>query len=288
MAVSHPFRRFGKKPPRDDHRTLRLAKYITKLPAVPASCDHASKVLHWPMDGNNDFGDCVLAAAEHAIRDWTAYAGADTHISESQVIALYRQLSPNDDGLVMLDTLNLWRKSGLWADQIDAYAALDVTSIDQARAAIYLFGSVSIGMALPDTNTFGPWTMLSGPKDEANGHAVILVGYDDASMTFTVVTWGQTMPMSYAWYVTYVEEAYAILSRDWLGAQGSSPDGFDYAALAADLAGITGSAPPEPPPPPPQPPIPPNPAPGCLSPAGVKHVVSGLHTLIKYIEKHTT
>lgn len=256
--------RLGKRAARHDQRTLRFQQYVRldELPPIPAAVDHESRVESWPMDGNDQKGSCVLAAAEHAIRDWSTYADHLKQISEAQVVSLYDQLSPNDDGLEVLSTLNLWRRSGLWADQIEAYTALDLKDHDQCRAAIYLFGSVNIGMSLPDQHTFGPWTTVTGAPNPAKGHDVLLVSYNATGPV--AVTWGSTLQLSWAWYDKYVDEAYAVLSKDWLTAAGYNPDGFDWPALQQDLAALTGGPVPIPQPPP-EPPIPPLPTPpGCL------------------------
>lgn len=265
--------KFGRKPTRLDRRTLRFCDYLpSKLPTPPATIDHSSEVAKWLMDGNDQYGDCVMACLAHQILDWTTYAGSPRQPTEAQVVAEYLKLSPNDDGLVILDTLNEWRQAGFWSDKIDAFVSLDAGDLTQAKLGIQYFGSINIGLALPDKNTFGPWDAVQGAPDPNNGHCVALVGYDATG--FFAVTWGSIIHMSWAFYQKYSGpgaqgEAYAILSRDWLNAQGLDVDGFDYPTLASDLNQITGSvAPPPPPPPPPQPPQPPQPptppGPGCL------------------------
>jgi hypothetical protein len=62
--------------------------------------------------------------------------------------------------------------------------------------------------------------------------------------------------MTWEFFDTYVDEAYAILAQDFLSEANKAPNGFDVAALAADLAlvGQMESPPFEPPlvnPPPP-------------------------------------
>jgi hypothetical protein len=246
-------RRLGKRPPKVDRRTLRFAKYRTReLPVPPLTEDHYSRIASWPVLSNTKYGDCVLAGSAHMIQDWTAYASTERCPSEQEVVDLYLQLSPNDEGLYILDTLNLWRQSGLWGDIIEAFVLLDRGDVGQAKQAIHLFGAIKIGMSLPDQNTFGPWERVQGPPNPSNGHDVALVGYDATG--FWVVTWGTLIHMSYAWFTKYTDEAYAVLSKDWLNSVGESDDGFDFATLWDDLAALTG----EPPGPPVDPPSPPS------------------------------
>jgi hypothetical protein len=46
--------------------------------------------------------------------------------------------------------------------------------------------------------------------------------------------------MSWQFYQTYMDEAFAVLSPDWISAKlGKAPSGFDMAALKQDLAAVT-------------------------------------------------
>ncbi|HKD36500.1 MAG TPA: hypothetical protein VKB78_06855, partial [Pirellulales bacterium] len=75
-------------------------------------------------------------------------------------------------------------------------------------------------------------------------------------------TWGQLKRMTWAFYDAYVDEAYAILAQDFLSDVGKAPNGFDIAALAADLEQVGQmQSPPMPLPPAPNPPPPAPPAP---------------------------
>jgi hypothetical protein len=68
--------KLGKSPPEFDSRTLLLGKYLEKgLTAPPDSMDHTAAVSSWPMFGNDQYGDCTIAAAGHMIEEWTANTG---------------------------------------------------------------------------------------------------------------------------------------------------------------------------------------------------------------------
>lgn len=56
--------------------------------------------------------------------------------------------------------------------------------------------------------------------------------------TLTVVTWGRLQELTWRFWDRYCEEAYCILSPDFL-AGGHAPNGFDLEALRADLALVT-------------------------------------------------
>src|SRR5207302_3870022 len=69
--------RFGKHPPKFDYRNLRFGTYAAKLGAAPDHDDVLPRVYSkvgvsdpavlFPMDGNDTYGDCTIAAVAHAI-----------------------------------------------------------------------------------------------------------------------------------------------------------------------------------------------------------------------------
>jgi hypothetical protein len=78
--------RFGKHPPKIDYRTLRLADYLGPALALPpTSFENLARVEQnlknapvptlFPVDGNDVYGDCTIAAAAHAD---TMYYGLDS------------------------------------------------------------------------------------------------------------------------------------------------------------------------------------------------------------------
>jgi hypothetical protein len=54
------------------------------------------------------------------------------------------------------------------------------------------------------------------------------------------VTWGALKPMSWQFYTTYADEAFAVLSVDWINKRlKKAPPGLNLKALEADLAAVT-------------------------------------------------
>jgi hypothetical protein len=246
--------KLGKLPPRLDPRTLRFGNYLARdLPPPPASADYATPVHNWPMMGNDRVGDCTCAAAGHMIEEWTANTGKARVPSDSTILAVYDHFSGGnpDRGAAMLDVLKFWRVTGIGGDRIQAFAQLEPGNSSEARDAVYIFGNCYLGLALPDfavapgTNLLStPWRVPpQGPvgnaaPNPANGHCVPVVAYD--SRNAWVVTWGALKPMTWQFYETYMDEAYAVLSHDWINVElGRSPSGFDLAGLERDLAAVT-------------------------------------------------
>lgn len=240
----------GKLPVRTDVRTLSLARYVDSavLPAPPATFAETAKVSSWPMYANDRVGDCTTAAAGHMIEAWTAAArGHATVISEHAVLAAFdhvKQVDPltGEEGAVELDVLQYWRTHGIGRHKIGAYARVPVHTHRLVQSGAWLFGGLYIGLALPLTaqeQEVWDWTgSLTGHAKPGSwgGHAVDVVAYDAQGLT--IVTWGRLKQMTWQFWDRYCDEAYCIISNDFLRA-GHAPNGFDLDALKADLALVT-------------------------------------------------
>jgi hypothetical protein len=248
--------KLGKLPPKYDTRTLMLSNYLTSdLKAPPGTINYGKPVKTWPMLGNDKYGDCTCAAAGHLIEDWTANTGKEQSVSESQILAAYNHFAHGnaDAGANMLDVLNYWRQTGINKDKIHAFAALEPHNTLQVQDAVYLFGGCYIGLELPDfavapgTNFLTtPWVVppqgpvRSAAPNPSNGHCVPAVAYDPRNLW--VVTWGALKAMSWQFYSTYADEAFAVLSPLWISAKlKTSPPGLNLQALEKDLAAVTGA-----------------------------------------------
>lgn len=251
--------KLGKAPARHDSRTLQLAKYIPAgaLPAPPSSEDFAKKVKHWPMMLNDNLGDCTCACAGHMVQQWTTYSSTQPTVLPDQTIEkMYEAVSgynpadpSSDKGAVILDVLNYWRKTGVAGDQILAYAALEPQNHEQIKDSIVLFGNCYLGVQLPlSAQNQAVWSVPpggatgQGAPGSWGGHAIPIVSYDRRGVT--VVTWGALKRMTWQFLDTYCDEAYAVLSEDWINKVTQlTPDKFDLATLRQDLNTInTGGA----------------------------------------------
>jgi len=244
-----PGYRFGKHPPKADYRTLRLRDYMGPgLAAPPASLSVLDRVYTelgandptqlFPMDGNDRYGDCTIAALAHAITVYHGLVAKPAKImSQQAVLKLYMHLTGGvDSGLNELDVLNHWHQLAVDGEKIMAFAKVDPKNHTHVQQAIQLFGGVYIGFqvqenAVQDFDAHKPWTPGQLTQD---GHAVYAVGYDQD--TVTVLTWGNTQQGTWAWWDECVDEAYAILPMEAQN-QGFAP-GFDFAALQTDLNAV--------------------------------------------------
>jgi hypothetical protein len=242
--------RLGKLPVRTDVRTLSLARYVdrAKLPDPPAALDLTERVHEWPMYANDRIGDCTTAAAAHMIEAWTAEArGHATEVSEPAVLAAFDRVKlvdpvTGEEGAIELDVLRDWHSHGVARHRIAAYVRVPVHDHTLVRTAAWLFGGLYIGLQLPLSaqrqRTWDWLGWLTGPARPGSwgGHAVNVVRYSTGSLT--VVTWGRLQDMTWRFWDRYCDEAYCILSHDFLDGD-RAPNGFDLDALRADLALVT-------------------------------------------------
>ena len=242
--------KFGKRPARTDARTLRMEKYLlATLPMAPPSYNNLARVEAklgisdptklYPMDGNDQFGDCTIAALFHAETTYHGLIGVKSIASTKTVTNLYFKLTDGEDsGLAELDVLNYWRKHSVSKDKILAYVQLDPKNHEHVKTAIELFGGVYLGFQVPENclsqfDAHQPWM---GGKLTDEGHAVYAVNYD--ANYLTVLTWGTIQLGTWdGWWNRCVDEVYAILPPE-AATVGFAP-GFDLVQLKADLQAVT-------------------------------------------------
>lgn len=251
--------RLGRTKPAEPPK-LKLASYLDLaglLPARPQHIDYHTAVPSWPMYGNDALGDCTWAAVGHMIEAWTAALGAGAKPTLYDIEQGYWLTGdppsrtgaaggPTDDGRVETDVLSYWRRNGVPNEghKIVAYASVEHHHV---REATWLFGGTYIGAELPLTaQTQTVWDYVADAPDGANepgswgGHAIPILGYNRHG--FTVVTWGAPLFMTDAFRAAYVDEVYAIITEEWLTAQGDTLQGFNMTQLQADLAQVTGAS----------------------------------------------
>jgi hypothetical protein len=240
--------RFGKLAAKYDARTLKMVKYTTQLSPPPEEFDNLKIIYEklkknnpaelFPMDGNDIYGDCVVAGMAHYLTVTNGRIGELQIPPENVVVKFYKKLSGcGDNGLVMLDTLKYWRKHEFYNHEIPAFGTIDLKNHTLVKQCIQLFGGVDLGFAVQENAIFDfenhiPWTP---GNSGGGGHCVVAVAYDKD--TVSVLTWGGVQKGTWAWWDAMVDEAYAILPLE-----AQIPDfapGLDYEALKTDLVEIT-------------------------------------------------
>lgn len=225
------------------------ASYLKSSTAISSSIDYTAGIINWLMLGNDTYGDCAWAAIAHAYLLWTANSQTALMPDETCTLDNYALQTgfsagppiANDNGTVLLYALQYWMKTGIAVNttgqihKLGGFATLDYTNLDEIKLAVEQFGCVYVGVNLPDsaeteTTNGQPWADVS--QVPTGGHCVLIVGFDDATQMFKVITWGQVQLVTYAWWLKYGCEAYAVLSRSWVNpSSNKAPSGLTMEEL---------------------------------------------------------
>jgi len=238
--------KLGKLAKKQDSRTLKLSNYIdiNKLPPAPKAFGYLEGTKDWGMLANDSIGDCTCAAVCHLAMLWVRSNGGTLTFTDQDAITTYSAITGydpktglNDNGAILLDVLNYLRKSGVAGHKIEAFTEIDITNIEEVKLAIYIFGGIDIGVQLPKSAETATtmWTVVPG-DEVVGGHSIIVTGYDDKFIR--IVSWGQEYLATWEFFTTYCDEAYAMISTDFIK-NNLAPTGMNIANLIADLKTVT-------------------------------------------------
>lgn len=247
--------KLGKTPARKGAISLKFADYVDKaLPPPPVMAGHDSIIApgKWGMQGNDQYGDCVLAGAAHETMLWNKEAGVSVPFSPTSVLSDYSAITgfiasdPSTDKGTDVQAAAKYRQDTGVVDmhnkrhKIGAY--LSISNEVEIKQAIHLFGAAGIGIQFPDSamtqfQQGQDWTVVKGASIDG-GHYIPGVTYD-ANFVY-VVTWGKVIRASWAFIKKYMDEGVVYLSEEMLK-NGVSLEGFNLAQLQADLAEIKNS-----------------------------------------------
>ena len=217
--------KLGKAGAKRDKRNLKFATLLRKkLPKLPTSYDFDTKHagIPTPMFANDELGDCVIAGRAHqTLRFELIEQGSVLMIPDTTVAAEYKKETGGpDSGLVVLDSLKLWRtkgwKVGTHNYKIQAFAQVDFTDRGEVKQSIFADVGIGLGLQLPKSaqkqiQTGQRWEVTTGPSAAPGswgGHYVYVPGYTSAGPV--CVTWGRKQQMTWSWLNKYADEAYAI------------------------------------------------------------------------------
>jgi hypothetical protein len=246
--------KLGKLAPKPEDRALKLSSYLT--PALPTIPDNYSwidfdQVPQWGMMANDRYGNCVWAALGHLIMGWTAARGALFIPSDEDILQAYASTGfdpatgKHDNGTNELDALKYMTSTGIAGHKIGAYVSVDLQNPQELKAAIWLFGGVLNGVSLPlSAQGESKWDY---PPDDNNkrdprpgswgGHGIPSMSYYGDN--FDVITWGAPLSVNSSFYYNYMDEAYAIISPDFVDGAKPSPLGFNMDQLLSDLESVS-------------------------------------------------
>lgn len=222
---NHGILKFGKAPAKRDKRNLKFSAILRAPVSLPAEYDFDvnHNGIPTPMFGNDQYGDCVIAGRAHqTLRFERAEQGVLIGVTDKDVLREYlKETGGGDTGLVVLDSLKLWRSRG-WAAakqryKIKAFAQIGQTNHQEVKRAVFMDIGVGLGFTLPESaitqfHAGKRWEVLSGSGSRPNpdnGHYVYVPGYTKIGPV--CVTWGRKQQMTWAFLEKYCDEAYAII-----------------------------------------------------------------------------
>lgn len=263
----HSNLKLGARPP-SDKPALLFAEHLVPGVVIPQHpVDDRVPPLVWPMDDNNKFGVCVIAAGDHARQAiYTLLVGSYTNMTEAQIFADYKTQNPDfdpntgagDNGMDIQTYLNHLVKTGV----LLGFAKVDHTNKEEVKAATYLGLAIVTGEDLTvSQQNQAVWDYV--PNDAPwGGHSTTTVGYTGSPDQDDGISWGAVFPQTQAFVQHQVTEAWFILTQAHVDHPGFR-QGFDLGSFAAAYSNITGRPfpVPVPPPAPPAPPVPPTPTP---------------------------
>lgn len=240
----------GRRPKPDDPRDLAAARYLSRRFRHPASVHWQRAVPGFGMLLNDRIGDCGEAGWLHGLQVWLANVGHLFAPTDAQALTLYEAVAgydphdpTTDRGTVLRELLGYVRRHRVaGGHRALAYVSVDPHNHDEVKRAIALFGWLYVGVSLTQDayrsqgvhwhNSRGP----GGAPDPNLGHCVIYTGYD--ARRIDMVTWGQHGTLTWSFHSKACDEAWAVVSPDWLKANGVSPSHVNLARLETDLAAL--------------------------------------------------
>jgi len=221
-----------------------LETYVKgNLPNIPRSFDYSNKVANYPMALNDTYGDCTIAGIIHMLQLQYAEIGELFQYPGDEAVKeeYFKLTGGADGGLVEADVLKTWMTEGLFNNKISAYAPVNIKNKNEMAAAIYLFGTVYLGVELPpDAETQFErgenWHTTFKDEEPTGGHCVIATGCN--SFGIEIVTWGATTAMTWDWWKRYGSEAWVVIPEIFVETDHGPVWNIDILTLQQDLKNL--------------------------------------------------
>lgn len=208
------------------------------LPKAPATVK-VPAVKEWGMLANDVVGDCGVASLEHVfMADAIITDRKETDATAAQAKDFYfTYTGGQDSGVVLSQYLSYVRTHGYFGRSVNAFAPVSIRDIPTLQTAVNMFGAAYTGITVTAAmqqafSTHQPWTTTTAEGQILGGHAVPIVGYDDAFLY--AVTWGGVQAITYSAWSRISSEAWCVITGEFVEAKGDWR-GFNLAALNEDL-----------------------------------------------------
>jgi hypothetical protein len=215
--------------------------------------------IQFPMDLNDTYGDCYMAAGCHADNCWAGNSGQPFTFSLAAIQSRYFTLSGGDNGLADADMQDEMMSPAIAPGQgyladgksdpnrtlavqqpacIVDWMQFDPTDATATQTAMQRYGACIVTFGVPDnwlqnSNTGAVWD-VPATADPNNGHAVIWTGCRAQDGAYCLQTWG-----TYVWVTPAAAKAvgftgWIAFSPRWFDPHtGYAPNGVHISDLAA-------------------------------------------------------
>jgi hypothetical protein len=249
--------KYGKLPPEYHRDTLKMSDFLPSVAVMPPppakrAWEYAVKTP-WQMFDNDKVGNCVIAATLHWIMAATANTKKPALFTTGIALAIYSAITgydpaqtdsngnnPTDNGTAWTDMLAYWRDIGIpdtagTIHKILGWGSIGLT-LSELNQGLNVFGGLLIGTAVTKSMEDQFLAKKTWDAPFSGGvqglHGIPRLGYGHEGES--VITWGAEEQGDLNLYKNY-DEAYAVVTQDFLDTQGKSPLGFDVDALMAAL-----------------------------------------------------
>jgi hypothetical protein len=254
--------KYGLHDPRPGAIPLRLATYLhhSLLPTPPPKFGHMGLIDHWGMLGNGQsfdnppeipdgVGDCAVAGPEHQIMLDCKESGTSVSFSVETTIKNYSEMTgyvlgdqSTDNGTAIDAMAQHWLNVGIADDagnrhKVVAVVDLNPGDLRELWVAMYLFQSVGLGFALPEsaeeqTARGEAWDYVRG-ANIVGGHYVPAFNKLSTDL-IGGVSWGAGQPFTNRFFTKFNNQGVVVLDEEALTNM-RNIDGFDDRQLRDDI-----------------------------------------------------
>jgi hypothetical protein len=254
--------RFGRRKFIAPKACMRFRDYQTlAFPETPLSGSYrpaATNVLG-QMYLNDELGDCVIAWMAKAVGVFLANAGVKAPIfTREQIVAMYGAIggyvngdAATDQGCDENTALDYWLATGFEGHKIAGVLSVDATNRAECASAVWLFENLMFGVGLPAKwtealpNASGFVWDVAGDSVPENGHCFGSCSWGPDGLG--IETWGLDGTITYDAVAKYAVasaggQLFSVITSEALNrATLKAPNGFDFAQLSTDFAGLGGT-----------------------------------------------
>lgn len=240
---------YGRREP-SNKPAIRFGDIVTDAAvSIPAQEDYLSQFTGWKMLGNDQHGDCVAVATANAVALVTTVLGGSTvYPDQSAVYQFYQSQNPlfpaDDNGMDIQTALAYLVKTGIAGKKALGFAKVDVSSHQEIKAALAIFGFGILGVNVlgvnqTEFNQGAPWDYDPRGSNDG-GHAILGGGFDSDSQGGDIrfITWGAETSFTDTFWQHQVEEFWVVIFEEHLGTK-QFLEGINTVTLASEYKRLT-------------------------------------------------